>query len=646
LIKKTFLLLLICTATLLSQTNIDLVGSLNQYPSIGYNDIWGYVDEQGIEYALLGTRHGTSIVRLDNPSNPQEVAFIPGPSSIWRDLKVHGNYAYAVTEGTSSGTGLQIIDLSQLPTSANLLNTVDTWFTGAHNIFIDDGYAYVIGTDGIGGMHILDLSNPVNPTRTAYYTESGYIHDVYVWNDTVVACAGSSGEYHLVDVSNKSNPQLVSQSPSLPGTYAHSGWMTEDKRYFYGTEEFNSVDITVWDLQDRTTWDLVVPSWQTPSSATVHNLFILGNYAHISYYSDGYVVLDISNPEEPYLIGEYTTSDMWGCYPYLPSGLTICSDMDDGLYIFQFTADDVPPAINHTAVTEVFDDNPVTILAQIIDNVQVTSANLRYRISGNRNREDWNLVVDPNGPNQNMYEFEIPGFPNQTEVEYYISAQDNNENVSTLPEGGSGANPPGTTPPTEFFTYTVQIPGQPVLNGVSPTGDTTITVGAVLTIEIFATDTSGFDLSYTWIKNSTLLNNTGSSIPFIALPNPAVPRTDTITVEFSNGFFMNSFTWLITIDNPSGIENENIPSLYSLMQNYPNPFNPSTQIRYSIANSEFVNLSIFNSLGEKISELVNENKPAGEYRVTFDADNLSSGIYIARITAGSFTQLIKMALLK
>jgi len=89
-----------------------------------------------------------------------------------------------------------------------------------------------------------------------------------------------------------------------------------------------------------------------------------------------------------------------------------------------------------------------------------------------------------------------------------------------------------------------------------------------------------------------------------------------------------------------------IPAKFVLKQNYPNPFNPSTQIRYSIANSEFVNLTIYNSLGEKVAELVNESKPAGEYTVTFDAGNFSSGVYIARITAGSFVQIIKMSLLK
>lgn len=342
---KSLLLGVFCSVSLFAQLNVQLVSNLNQYPSIGYNDIWGYVDQSGTEYALLGTQHGTSIINLSNPSNPVQAAFIPGPNSIWRDIKVHSHYAYIVTEGTSTGNGLQIVDLSQLPNSATLVNTITTWFSRAHNIFIDNGFAFVVGTNGGGGMHILDLSNPVNPVRTAYYSQSGYIHDVYVWNDTVVAMAEST--YDLINISNKSNPQLISVSAALPGIYAHSGWMTEDKRYFIGTEEFDVRDITVWDLQDRSSWDLVIPSWQMTGSTgsdPVHNLFVKGNYAHISYYKQGYVVLDISDPSNPILAGHYDTypsnsgtyNGAWGCYPYLPSGLTLISDIQTGLYVLQF----------------------------------------------------------------------------------------------------------------------------------------------------------------------------------------------------------------------------------------------------------------------------------------------------------------------
>ena len=648
-IKNTFLLLSLFGTFLFGQTNIELIGSLNQYPSIGYSDIWGYVDSMGNEYALMGVGGGTSIISLIYPTNPIEVAFIPGPFAPpfeWRDIKIHSHYAYVVTEGTGNGQGLQIIDLSDLPNSATLVNTVNTWFSRAHNIFIDNGYAYVIRTSIGGGMHILDLSDPVNPVQTAYYTASGPIHDVYVWDDTVVVGAGLSGEFHLVDVTDKSNPQLVSASPSISGIFAHSGWMTEDKRYFFGTEEFNKVDITVWDLQDRTSWDLVIPSWQTNSDTTAHNLFIQGNYAHISYYSDGYVILDITNPELPFLIGEYSTPDLWGIYPFLPSGITIGSDIADGLFIFQFTPGDVPPGIIHIPMDDVLNTDPITISAGIVDDGQVVDANIHYRTTFDGSTSGWFLVNDLNGPMNSVYEFEIPGQQHLTTVEYYLAAIDDNNNVSTFPWGGSGINPLGGTPPPEFLSFFVVLPGIPDITSFFPSGDTTIQKNDEIDFLVEAVDTSGLELSYKWFKNDRQVIGNNNTYHYRHSSFDPPPHTDVIKVVVSNGYLSTEKSWSIFVEPITDVEDENNPGSYSLKQNYPNPFNPSTQIRFSIANSEFVNLSVYNSLGEKVAELVNESKPAGEYTVTFDAGNFSSGVYIARIIAGNFIQIIKMSLLK
>ncbi len=498
-IKNTFLFLFFFSTILLGQINIELIGRLNQYPSVGYNDIWGYVDQMGTEYALLGVRNGTSIIDLSDPANPVEVAFIPATHSPWRDIKTHGHFAYVVSDNTNDG--LQIIDLSQLPLNASLVNQTTAFFQQSHDIFIDNGFLYVVGTDGGGGMHILDLADPVDPVETAVYNESGYIHDLYVWNDTAVVCTGTSGEYHLVDVGDKFNPQLISSSQPIPGIYAHSGWMTEDKRYFFGTEEFNQVDITVWDLQDRTSWDLVVPSLETNSGATVHNLFILGNYAHISYYSDGYVVLDISNPELPIFIGEYSTPSMWGMYPFLPSGISIGSDIVNGLYVFQFRLGYFPPTIIHVPMNDVLNTDPITFLAEITDNSQVVDANIHYRTTFDGSTSDWFLVNDLNGPVNNIYEFEIPGQQHLTTVEYYIAAVDDSNDVSTLPRGGSGKNPLGGTPPPEFLSFFVVLPGIPDITSFFPSGDTTIQKNDEIDFLVEAVDTSGLELSYKWFKN-------------------------------------------------------------------------------------------------------------------------------------------------
>jgi len=90
----------------------------------------------------------------------------------------------------------------------------------------------------------------------------------------------------------------------------------------------------------------------------------------------------------------------------------------------------------------------------------------------------------------------------------------------------------------------------------------------------------------------------------------------------------------------------NAPAYFSLEQNYPNPFNPKTIINYSIAKSEFVEIKIYNSLGQEIKTLVNEINQPGNHSINFNGSSLSSGVYFYRINAGSFSQTKKMILLK
>mgnify|MGYP003508265364 FL=1 len=85
---------------------------------------------------------------------------------------------------------------------------------------------------------------------------------------------------------------------------------------------------------------------------------------------------------------------------------------------------------------------------------------------------------------------------------------------------------------------------------------------------------------------------------------------------------------------------------FEIQQNYPNPFNPSTKIIFAIPETGFVNLSVFNSLGEKVVELVNEVKSNGSYEINFNANTLSSGLYVAKIQSGNFSNAIKMNLIK
>jgi hypothetical protein len=92
--------------------------------------------------------------------------------------------------------------------------------------------------------------------------------------------------------------------------------------------------------------------------------------------------------------------------------------------------------------------------------------------------------------------------------------------------------------------------------------------------------------------------------------------------------------------------NIGIPGQYSLSQNYPNPFNPSTQINYDLPSDGLVTLKVFDNLGREVATLVNETKQAGYYTAELRGSNFPSGVYFYKITAGNFTSVKKMILIR
>ena len=94
------------------------------------------------------------------------------------------------------------------------------------------------------------------------------------------------------------------------------------------------------------------------------------------------------------------------------------------------------------------------------------------------------------------------------------------------------------------------------------------------------------------------------------------------------------------------VEVEKVPIQYELSQNYPNPFNPSTTIRFSLPKQTQLKLNLYNILGELVETIIEGNYEVGNYKVTFNASNLSSGVYIYRIESSEFVQTKKMMLLK
>jgi hypothetical protein len=99
----------------------------------------------------------------------------------------------------------------------------------------------------------------------------------------------------------------------------------------------------------------------------------------------------------------------------------------------------------------------------------------------------------------------------------------------------------------------------------------------------------------------------------------------------------------VPVSNEEALE---IPNAVSLKQNYPNPFNPTTTIEFELDKTTFTKLTVFDVLGRKVRELVNEIRPAGTNTIEFNATNLASGVYLYRLEANGVVQTKRLTLIK
>lgn len=339
---------------------------------------WGYVAPDGREYGFLGTQLGTSII--DITEKPvRQVAFIPGPKSSWREIKVYKHYAYISSEDrdTAKGAGLQIVDLSQLPNTASLTRTDITNFTSAHTLWIADHYLYVMGTQAAagvnGGVIILDLEpDPLHPRRVGG-VDPHYFHDAFVRNDTLLGAAIYDGNgCDIYTIADKANPVRIG-TITYPFSGTHNAELTEDGHYVLTSDEigFTPKTMKVWDISDPD--DIAMVAEFTPNVAEiVHNVRIKGHYAFVAWYTAGVRIVDIADPIHPREVGFYDTypgsdggyNGVWEVYPYFPSGKIIASDRNSGLYVLQFngaTAGSISGTVRNATTNELIPNATVYV---------------------------------------------------------------------------------------------------------------------------------------------------------------------------------------------------------------------------------------------------------------------------------------------
>lgn len=348
------LLALLVLAPLAHAQTLEVIGTVPM-PAIvtdsletGGTDVWPYVAPDGSEYAIMGELNGVSIVAV--PSL-EVVARVPGPTerarAYWRDIKTYGDYAYVVTEAYGPNEGLQIIDLSNLPESAEEVAVVrgpEDALVSSHNLSIDTetGHAYVLNSDG-SSILVLSLADPIAP-EVVSSIDVGDSHDVFARDGRAYIAEGRQPFISIWDMTDPTTPTLLSRVRVPDAGYVHNVWPTDDEQFMLTTEETADKTVKVWDISDLENPELL-GEW-LGANKIAHNVHVRGDYAFLSHYTAGIYVLDISDPTSPVEVAHHDTyprhdevkmDGNWGATLPSPSGYVYASDQQGKLTVLRWT---------------------------------------------------------------------------------------------------------------------------------------------------------------------------------------------------------------------------------------------------------------------------------------------------------------------
>tara|TARA_R110002073_G_C9489873_1_gene580739 strand:+ start:4337 stop:5410 length:1074 start_codon:yes stop_codon:yes gene_type:complete len=314
---------------------ISLVGAL-EITGLPVHDVWSYTDDAtSKQYALLSAANaGLRVIDISVRSAPVEVGSLSGAELVATDVKTWRNYAYTIGEG--QGVMGAIVDLAN-PAAPVVVGN----FANAHNLFVSDG-GYLFAS--APGLRIYDLNGDPTQPSEVYSDSDCQGHDVSIVGQRLYDFAGDCGT-RIFDIANPASPQLLGTIVD-ESLLHHSGWPSEDGKHLFLCDELASPtqdDIAVWDIADLASPQRV--GSYSDANAFVHNLYVVGDYAYVSYYRAGFRVFDVSDPAQIRLVDEYDTDPAmsgpgfggnFGVYPFSEDGVILASDEGNGLFLFAF----------------------------------------------------------------------------------------------------------------------------------------------------------------------------------------------------------------------------------------------------------------------------------------------------------------------
>ncbi len=429
------------------------LGSFNNAASGA--DCWGYVSPSGREYALMGVSGGTAYVEVTNPINPQVIKVTSGPVSLWQDVAVIGNYAYSVSEG---GQGIRVDDMSQIDAGivTKVQNKTQQGHSSSHTILqnTDSGYLYLCGTNvNNGGLTAVSTANPADPIFAGAWTLR-YVHETQVVTYTSGPYAGKEIAFlytgggvfggfgfDIVDVTDKSqmnNPSkhLAAYQYPLAG-YGHQGWTTPDMKYIYLDDEgdeyagwVNQITTRVFDISNLSN-PLQVATFSNGRKSIDHNQYVKGKYLYQANYRSGLAVFDTTSKLSPTQVAWFDTyapddnpqfNSLWGNYPFLPSGIVIGSDIEQGMFIWQVDVGSLNFSYPNGVPTTLAANTATPLVVKVTgdDATSLKSGTVVLHAAIN-NTNFQSYPATPIGNNQ--YTANLPAAPAGSTINFYYTSQ-------------------------------------------------------------------------------------------------------------------------------------------------------------------------------------------------------------------------------
>ncbi len=338
--------------TTTAQATIKLLGHLDPFDGDNrYADIWG----EG-NFAYIGSFNGNGVMIFDIsvPTAPRLVGhYNPTEGGRFQDVMVINGIGYFSSENRG---GVHIVDVRN-PANPVLLSQVTAeknGFVNVHELFVADGILYEADSRTTA-VKVFDVRDPRNPVfvRDIQTTDTRFIHAIVCINGRLFT-SGWSGKTDIYDVRNvlTAPPPLLGSFDS--GTSSHVSWPSNDGNLLASARETVNGDVRLFDISDPANpVQLSTISAQSLGldAFSAHNPYIVGNLLIVSWYQAGVVVLDISDPRQPRLLGNYDTysgttngfDGCWGVYPFLGLDRVLLSDLDGGLFVVDATAAQAGP---------------------------------------------------------------------------------------------------------------------------------------------------------------------------------------------------------------------------------------------------------------------------------------------------------------